>query len=93
VTPRCDARGVGRGWKRSGGLRARWIGRRGTRARVASEGGGGEVDDRDPMAARWREVWTRDEARREEGGLTMRAWLETVEINAQCLKARNIFPS
>jgi hypothetical protein len=55
--------------------------------------GGGEVDDRDPMAARWREVWTRDEARREEGGLTMRAWLETVEINAQCLKARNIFPS
>lgn len=66
-------------------------------ARDAREGrerrGGGEVDDRDPMAARWREVWTRDEARREEGGLTMRAWLETVEINAQCLKARNIFPS
>jgi len=56
-------------------------------------GGGGGGDDRDPMAARWREVWTRDEARREEGGLTMRAWLETVEINAQCLKARNIFPS
>jgi hypothetical protein len=50
VTPRCDARGVGRGWKRSGGLRARWIGRRGTRARVASEGGGARLT----IAIRWR---------------------------------------
>ena len=66
-------------------------------ARDAREGrgrrGGGKADDRDPMAARWREVWARDEAGREEAGLTTRARLETVEINAQCLKARNIFPS
>ena len=65
-------------------------------ARDAREGrgrrGGGKADDRDPMAARW-EVWARDETGREEPGLTTRARLKTVEINAQCLKARNIFPS
>ena len=92
VTPRRDARGARRGWRRSRGLRARWIGRRGTRARGAGDGEGGKADDRDPMAARW-EVWARDETGREEPGLTTRARLKTVEINAQCLKARNIFPS